>query len=102
MVLLSSKGSSFGMKWNWHSFAIVIAFFSRSVGAFTQSQMIVVSHLFETEDCVSLLSLNSWRESDGFAQGSGFEDLLCWLWQSGVYTGVLVIREECSVLLLRS
>lgn len=68
------------------SFAMVIAIISRSVGELTQKQMIALSHLFETVDCVSLLALKSWRESDGFAQGSDFDDLLCWLCRSGLCT----------------
>lgn len=83
-ALFSPKGRRLGMKRNWHSFAMLIAIFLRSLGGLTQAQIIVLSHLSETEGCVSLLSFKSWRESKGLPRGAmlracyaGLEDVEC-------------------------
>lgn len=63
------------MKFNRHSFAMVMAVFSRFKDRLTQSQMITFSHLFEAVSCISFLLLKCWRELDAFAQGSRFKEL---------------------------
>lgn len=81
---------------------MLIAIFLRSLGGLTQAQIIVLSHLSETEGCVSLLSFKSWKESKGLPSGSDIEGLLCWVRGCGVCTGDLVTQEECSLIWLRS